>query len=136
MNNLTKFILWLVIAILSFVFMPVTSMLVLGFSLLLFAVLFAPLIPRAVKAWREARADDAAWDALMSEKWDAGDTKRFRDLRAAGWPAMSARGVVAEYNKEAERLLLSTDADVVSQYIKDGDLTHRNEQNSRGQIPS
>ena len=96
MNNLIKFIFWLVVVILAFVFMPVTSMLILGFSLLLFAVLFAPMIPRALKARREVRADDAAWDVLMSEKWDAGDTKRFRDLRATGWSAMSARGVVAE----------------------------------------
>jgi len=113
MYTLIKFIFWLVIVMLAFVFMPVTSMLILVFSLLFFAVLFAPLISRALKARREGRADAAAWDVLMSEKWDAGDAKRFRDLRATGWPAMSARGVVAEYNKEAERLLLSTDADAL-----------------------
>jgi hypothetical protein len=127
MYNLTKIVFWLVISILYFVIAPVSSMLILGFSLLLIAVLLAPLIYRTVKAWREARADVTAWDALMSEKWDAGDTKRFQDLRAAGWPAVAARGVIAEYNKEAEKLLFSTDADVFSQYIKAADLPHRNE---------
>ena len=113
MGKLAKFILGLVSILLCFVVTPITSSIALGLALLWMVgwlvVLAVVFVPHAVKTWHQAsaeiKAEDAAWDSMLMEKWDAEETMNLLTARKAGWHPEVARKIVQGHRNTEEAKL-------------------------------
>jgi len=110
MTGLVKFVLGLLLLLISFIVTPVTSTIILALFLLWclgwLIVFLITFIPRSRAAWAQAKAEikseDEEWDALLAKYRNAEFSGQLIAARTAGWSPTVAKMAIQQ-NEDTQK---------------------------------